>query len=194
MLDSDDLLFTVTDLKQYIYCPRILYYQTCLPNVRPITYNMQAGIDAHTDERKRAARRSLNVYGDNTAQRWFDVSVQSAALALSGQIDEVVETATELIPIDYKLTRKAGQHFKVQLTAYAMLLEDTRHLHVKRGFLYLIPTRQSVEVSITSQLRRQVHEALKTMRNILEREQMPAPTPWQQRCLDCEFRRFCNDI
>ena len=33
----DELLFEVTDLKQWIYCPRVLYYRYCLPEIRPIT-------------------------------------------------------------------------------------------------------------------------------------------------------------
>ena len=102
MLDAEELLFTITDLKQYIYCPRIFYYHACLPNIRPVTYKMKAGIDAHEDERKRALRRSFTMYDLPSGKRHFDVSVQSTALNLSGEIDEVVETdAGELIPVDY---------------------------------------------------------------------------------------------
>ncbi|MBK7917055.1 MAG: hypothetical protein IPJ94_12485 [Chloroflexi bacterium] len=46
-MDQDPFTFRVIDLKQYVYCPRILYYQTVLPDVRPITYKMEAGIQSH---------------------------------------------------------------------------------------------------------------------------------------------------
>lgn len=194
MLDSDSPLFTITDLKQYMYCPRIFYYQACLPDIRPTTYKMQAGVEAHDVEHKRALRRSLKMYDLEAGKRHFDVKVQSAALRLSGQIDEVIETETEVIPVDYKLARKAGYHFKVQLAAYALLLESKFHCAVKRGFLYLIPSRKTIEVQITSKLRHEIQRALETMWQIADREQMPPPTEWQQRCPDCEFRRFCNDV
>jgi CRISPR-associated exonuclease Cas4 len=29
---------------------------------------------------------------------------------------------------------------------------------------------------------------------MIAREAMPEPTPWRERCKECEFRRFCNDV
>lgn len=194
MLDDDDLLFTIADLKQYIYCPRIFYYQACLPDIRPITHNMRAGMDAHEVERKRAERRSVAMYGIDTGERHFDVPVRSTRLWLTGKIDEVVDTGSELIPVDYKLAEKAGYHFKVQLAAYALLLEEARAVSVRRGFLYLIPRHRYEEVTMEPKLRRTVQRALDDMRDILLSERMPPHTDWRQRCPDCEFRRFCNDV
>jgi CRISPR-associated exonuclease Cas4 len=194
MLENEGLLFTMTDLKQYIYCPRIFFYHACLPKIRPVTYKMQVGIEAHDEERTRAARRSLGMYGVIEGQRHFDVSIISTKLGLSGQVDEVVETDNEVIPVDYKLANKAGRHFQMQLVAYGLLLEEHFQRPVKRGFLYLIPTRKAQEILITPKLRREVEQALTYMREIAEREQMPMPTEWRQRCTDCEFRRFCNDV
>ena len=51
--------FRVTDLKQWVYCPRILYYHHCLPDVRPVTYKMKAGVEAGRAEEGREERRSL---------------------------------------------------------------------------------------------------------------------------------------
>ena len=195
MLDYEDAwLFTITDLKQYTYCPRVFYYQVCLPHIRPMTYKMQAGVEAHADEPKRALRRSFEPYGAQEGKRHFDVALQSKALGLTGLVDEVVETATELMPVDYKLARKVGYHYKIQLTAYALLLEEAYERTVKSGFIYLIPRQKTVEVTITPKLRRQVRRMLREMRKIAETEHMPPPTDWRQRCADCEFRRFCNDV
>ncbi len=194
MIDDECGLFTITDLKQYIYCPRIFYYHACLPDIRPVTYKMAAGIAAHEDEPKKAARRSLDRFGGPEGRREFEVVVASAELSLTGKLDEVIDTGTELIPVDYKLARKAGFHFRVQLAAYALLLEDSRATSIRRGFLYLIPVRQMVEVPLTPKLRRHVHNALKSMHEITQTERMPPPVDWRQRCADCEFRRFCNDV
>jgi CRISPR-associated exonuclease Cas4 len=194
MIDSDTLLFTITDLKQYIYCPRIFYYHVCLPRIRPVTYKMQAGIAAHETERTKAARRSFHMVQALSGERRFDVSVVDYDLGLTGQIDEVVQTSGEWIPVDYKLARNDGYHFKIQLAAYAMMLAQTTEVPVERGYLYLIPARKAIEVQITPKLRREVRQALTEMRHIFEREKMPSATEWRQRCLDCEFRRFCNDV
>jgi CRISPR-associated exonuclease Cas4 len=194
MWDEVDTLFTITDLKQYIYCPRIFYYHACLPYIRPITYNMRAGIEAHQAEEERAKRRSLRMYNEIGGDRYFDVAVRAATLGLSGKIDEVVDTGTELIPVDYKLASKAAFHYKVQLAAYALLLEESRIVIVRRGFLHLIPLRRTQEIKITPRLRSCTHDAVENMHHIQATEQMPGPTEYRRRCSDCEFRRFCNDV
>lgn len=192
MLDNADDLFTVTDLKQYQYCPRIFYYHACLPAIRPTTFKMEMGIQVHQGEPKRAVRRTPG--DESILERWFDVPVQSTTLGLSGQIDEVIQTPTGWFPIDYKLAKKVGTHFKLQVAAYAMLLEEQIQQPVKKAMIYLIPLRRTEQISITPKLRQEVQNALATMQRIAERETMPPLTEWQQRCFDCEFRRFCNDV
>ena len=80
------LQLEVTDAKQYAYCPRIVYYHYCLPAVRPLTYKMQAGIAAHTDEREREHRRSLRPYSITDGERFFDVRLFSESLGLRGRV------------------------------------------------------------------------------------------------------------
>ena len=194
MNEASQHRFTITDLKQYMYCPRICFYHTCLPDIRPVTAKMHLGIRAHEQEQKRAARRTLQQYHVHTGERQFDVGVASDSLRLSGQIDEVVSTSEGQFPVDYKLAHKAGFHFKVQLTAYALLLEETLGQPVPTGYLYLIPTREMIQVHFTHKLRTIVTEALDGMSRITRDEHLPNPTLYTARCVDCEFRRFCNDV
>jgi CRISPR-associated exonuclease Cas4 len=194
MIDKRPFSFTVTDLKQYTYCPRIFFYHACLPDIRPVTGKMQMGSEAHEAEQKRAARRTLEQYAEVSGIRHFDVPVASERLGLSGSVDEVVESADGLLVVDYKLAKLAGYHFKVQLAAYALLLEETMGQRVKRGYLYLIPKREMVAVTLTPKLRAFVEEAVTIMWEIAESQFMPPATPYPTRCVDCEFRRFCNDV
>lgn len=191
----------VTDLKQYSYCPRIVYYHYCLPQIRPLTYKMEAGIAAHEDESEREQRRSLRPYGLTTGERFFDVWLRSDDLGVRGRIDMVIAVPecaapnAEVMPVEYKLSERApGRHFKVQLAAYALLLESAWQLPVRRGFLYLIPLRKAVAVPITPALRRQAHEQLASIRHMVEHEAMPDPPASRRPCVNCEFRRFCNDV
>ncbi len=199
MLDVTTAIpFRVTDLKQWVYCPRILFYHHCLPDVRPVTYKMEAGAEAGRAEEGREERRSLRVYGLASGEREFNVSLHSERLGLRGEVDMVITApgaaGSEVIPVDYKFSRTAGPHFKLQLAAYALLLEEARGCEVRRGFLYYIPLRRAEAVPIDRRLRRQLTEALAEMRLMLETEKMPAPTPHLRKCVACEFRRFCNDV
>ena len=51
-IPSDAL--NVTDLKNYAHCPRVTFFEKCLPDVRPRVYAMDAGQEAHEEERARA--------------------------------------------------------------------------------------------------------------------------------------------
>lgn len=189
--------FRVIDLKQYVYCPRILYYHTVLPHIRPTTYKMEEGILIHSEINYKEKRRLLRTYGLKEGKRYFNVAVQDADLGLSGEIDMVIETADELIPVDFKNTHKTGDHFKLQLMAYGRLLEldEARPtMQIKRGFLYLIPQRKAIEVRFTPTLRQKLTDALAIMRRLALTQYVPEPTTKRGRCVDCEFRRFCNDV
>jgi CRISPR-associated exonuclease Cas4 len=187
-------LFTITDLKQHIYCQRISYFHLCLPDVRPVTRKMKIGGELHGAEQERAARRTMAMYGDVEGERCFDVNLVSSRLNLTGRVDELVIAGDELIVVDYKIASRSGKHYEVQLAAYAMMAEESYLLPAKRGFIYLTKAKKAIEIQMSSQLRRMVEVALKEMADIQRTERMPEATEWRQRCLDCEFRRFCNDV
>ncbi|HSH82120.1 MAG TPA: CRISPR-associated protein Cas4 [Herpetosiphonaceae bacterium] len=191
----------VTDLKQYAYCARIVFYRYCLPAVRPVTYKMQAGIEAHSEEAEREERRSLRPYGLSSGQRFFDISLRSDELGVRGRLDMAIATPersapnAEVIPVEYKFSeRTPGRHFKLQLAMYGLLLEAAWGLPVRRGFLYMIPLRQATSVALTPALRRQALAELKVIRDMVAREHMPDPPASRRPCVGCEFRRFCNDV
>jgi CRISPR-associated exonuclease Cas4 len=199
MESTEQWLLRVTDLKQYDYCPRVVYYEYCLPKLRPVTYKMTAGIAAQEHVTALEERRSLRTYGLTSGERHFNVTVSSVALGITGQIDMLIDTEQSgvrtLIPVDFKLSRhNGGRHFQVQLTAYACLLEEAWGAPVHKGMLYFIPTKRVVPVPITAALRRTTRRHLTAMRQMITRQTLPPPTPQRSRCVNCEFRRFCNDV
>lgn len=196
-MDEQPFVFRVIDLKQYVYCPRILYYHTVLPQVRPLTYKMAAGIAAHTQTEQREKRRSLRTYGLQQGERQFNVPLFAPELFLSGELDMLIETPTELIPVDFKQSKKEGDHFRLQLLAYGRMLAaigNPQEKTIRRGFLYLIPNRQAVEIMFTPSLHRKFDAAMAQLDLIAKNQQVPSPTKKYGRCVDCEFRRFCNDV
>jgi CRISPR-associated exonuclease Cas4 len=186
--------FCVTDLKQWVYCPRILYYRLCLPDVRPTTYKMQIGAEEGKAEETREARRSLKIYGVEDGHREFDVTLSSERYGLRGKVDLVIWRTMEVIPVDYKFSNVAGQHFQMQLMAYGLLLEENSGLTAQHGFLYMLPNRSVIEVKFVTRLRQKLLVTLEMMHRMLYSELIPLPTQNQHKCLACEFRRFCNDV
>ncbi len=188
-------MLLVSDLKQYSYCPRIVYYHYCLPTIRPTTYKMEAGQAAHQAEEDRERRRSLRTYRLQDGERHFDLELNGIALELRGRVDLAIQRETEAIPVEYKDSPgRLGPHILLQLMAYGLLLEEAWRLPAQRGFVYFIPTRRAREILLTADLRAKVYEALTTIQAFIAAERMPAPTPQRNKCPICEFRRFCNDV
>jgi CRISPR-associated exonuclease Cas4 len=195
VVEAEPFVARVIDLKQYVYCPRVAYYHLALPAVRPVTYKMRSGIEQQAAAEDREQRRSLRTYGLKTGERAFNMPLWSARLGLSGELDMLLTTDEELIAVDYKDTAKVGAHFRLQLMAYGRLLEENQGQRaVRRGFLYLIPLRKAVEVTFTPRLRQELATALMALRAMAVAQYVPPPTLHRARCVDCEFRRFCNDV
>jgi CRISPR-associated exonuclease Cas4 len=198
MNESDSV--EVTDLKQWAYCPRVVYYRYSLPSVRPITRGMQAGIDRHQDEGAREERRSLRSYGLTEGERAFEVVLRSHTLRLRGRLDLAIVTpgrdlpGAEAIVVEYKDSERPGAHFKLQLAAYALLLEEAWGLPVRRGFIYSIPERKASAVPINKPLRDKTLAALAALHSSIDGEHMPEAPASRRQCVSCEFRRFCNDV
>ncbi len=197
--DDDGWLLRVTDFRQYAYCRRVVYFEYCLPGLRPTTYKMEAGIAAQEKVVEREERRSLRAYGLRSGTRHFDVRLTSSALRCTGQADMVIETdesgAHRLIPVDFKLSRRQpGVHFRLQLACYALMLEENWGLPAPEGYIYLTPLKEAVRVAITKRLCNQAVSLVEEMRLMVEEARMPAATAKRGQCVNCEFRRFCGDV
>lgn len=194
-------IFEVTDLKQYTVCPRIVFYRYCLPKVRPVTVLMEEGTRQHEEEDEREERRSLRTYGLTQGERVPHLALRSERLGLSGRVDLAIAVPNrstpeaEAIVVEYKYSeQKAGPHFKLQLAAYALLVEEAWGLPVKRAFLYSIPLRRAEAITITPRLRASVIQTVESIHQCVAEEILPMPPSSQGRCVACEFRRFCNDV
>jgi CRISPR-associated exonuclease Cas4 len=194
-------LLEVTDLKQWRYCPRVVWYRYCLPAIRPITGLMAQGIAQHAREEAREERRSLRPYGLTVGERAFDMQLVSERLGLRGRLDLAIATpdrtspGAEAVVVEYKDSeQKPGPHFKLQLAAYSLLLEEAWGLPVKVGWIYLIPLRQAERIALTAALRKQVVTTVAHIQQTIAGEAIPDPPASRRPCISCEFRRFCNDV
>jgi CRISPR-associated exonuclease Cas4 len=186
---------TVTDLKQWVYCPRIPYYHHVMPVEIARTYKMQRGRDVEAAVEAMEKRRGFRRYGLERGQRRFGVWLHSAAVGLSGKLDLLIITEDACYPVDFKDTEGGVRHnHRIQLAAYSLLVEENLALPVPIAFVYLVPSRELVTVPVGVKEREAVTRAVVEMRQVIEQEKMPGPTPIRARCTACEFRNYCADI
>ena len=185
----------VSDLKQYFYCHRIIYYTYCLPVPRPVTHPMQVGAVEHEVVSVLERRRSLRRYGLHEGERRFHVSLQAPSLGLTGVLDMLSTTHEQVFPVEFKHTvQRLNMNAKYQLVAYAMIAEEYLGKPVEYGFIYRISKQSITPVSISPVMRQRVSHALIDMRELIMQERLPDPPRQRGKCVECEFCRYCRDV
>ncbi len=186
---------TATDLKQWAYCPRIPFYRHVLP-VRPApTYKMQRGKEIQRAVEALERRRGFRAYGMRDGERRFGVWLHSERLGLSGKLDLLILTPNACFPVDFKDTEGGPRrNHRLQLAAYALLAEEAFGRPAPDGFIFIVPDKRVVALGLGEEDRDEVRHALAPMRRMIEREELPPPTPVRARCQACEFRNYCGDI
>jgi CRISPR-associated exonuclease Cas4 len=187
-------LLRVTDLKQYVYCPRIPYWTYLAPIDRKLPPKVQYGAADHALLARLEERRTLRAYGLAAGRRQFHVRVTSETLGLTGVLDALLETAEERIPVEYKDTLGGVRlNHRIQLAAYALLLREREGPPVRRGMVFIIPEQRVVSVPLDGTLERTARKHLEQLRAALSSELLPPPADRWAKCRDCEFLRFCGD-
>jgi CRISPR-associated exonuclease Cas4 len=185
----------VTDLKQFSYCQRIVFYQYVMPVEKKTTFKMEAGKQAEGVIDKLEQRRSLRKYRLAEGTRRFHVWLRSERLGLSGKLDLLIESPAGLFPIDFKnTTGRPQKNHTHQLCGYALLVEEAYQRPVELGFIYLIPRNEVVMIRLTPEQKTETALLLEEMRTMIQVERMPDPTPVQGRCTECEYRNYCGDV
>jgi CRISPR-associated exonuclease Cas4 len=115
----------VSDLRQYHYCPRVVYYQYLMPVDHRATYKMEKGKSAQAEIEVLERRRKLKSYGLAEGERLFGQWIKSTNLGLTGKPDLVIRTATKIYPVDFKYTHgQPRRNHLYQLGGYALILEE----------------------------------------------------------------------
>lgn len=192
--DSDESWLTVGDLKQAVYCPRIPYFLRTLRLKPPVTSLMREGERQERAFVERQKRHQVTRFRLPSGIRHPRVMARSERLRLSGTVDLVIEGDAELVVVDFKAGREAAwDNHRVQLAAYALMMEERFHKPCQRGYILYREHKHWVEVAINEPLRQRTVELLQQLWEATERGLFPNPTAVMARCRNCEFLNFCGD-
>lgn len=185
----------VNDLKQFQYCPRIVFYNTVMPVERKSTVKMERGKEEEFKLDALEKRRTLARYELGSGDRRFHVWIESSKLGLSGKLDLLIVSPQGYFPVDFKYTRgRPHRNHVFQLAGYAMLVEEEFKTEVEVGFIYLAISQKVIAIRITRELKEKALSVLTEIRNMIQQGILPAPTEVRSRCTECEFRNYCGDV
>jgi CRISPR-associated protein Cas1 len=199
MIATDELI-PVRALNQVTYCPR-LYYLEYVEAVMPTNEHVEDGIFQHRRVDDPGLQHRPRKEGE--AMHTRSVQISSERLGISGKLDLVEEKDGAVCPIEYK--RGSGppggnglppywDNDAVQLCAQGLLLEEELGVPVPRGVLYYIASKSRVEVPLDECLRTKTLQAIRTSRELSNRDTPPEPLPAElrHRCFGCSLATVCQ--
>jgi CRISPR-associated exonuclease Cas4 len=199
--DVAEEFISVTDIKQYIYCPRIVYFDRVL-HATPIFGSQQEDSkELHEDYVKKELRRKDAVYYSPEfvgAEKILFTTLSSSRYGLQGNMDCIIKTArAEYIPVEYKnMNSDKGRVFmqhKYQLVGYALLIEDNFNTVVRRAFVDYIPEGLILQFEITPTMKIFVKRVLGHIRRIIKDEELPPIRVAKYKCAGgCGHKQTCQ--
>ena len=199
--DVAEPFISVTDIKHYVYCPRLVYFDHVLHAVPVFGSQQEEGKESHEEQVAKELRRKDAVYYSPEfvgAQKLLYTPLSSDALGMQGNVDLIIHTArNEFIPVEYKnmnsdCDRVCMDH-KYQLTAYALLIEECFGAVVKQGIVNYLPQTLILQFEITPTMKTHVKRILGHIKKIIQTETLPPIRVAKHKCQGgCGHKQTCQ--
>lgn len=140
----------------------------------------------------------LDLWNSLTPKIKSEYKVSSVELDLSGKIDRVEVYKDQLIPIEIKSGKPpkegAWENHKIQLAAYALLLEAKFNIDIKEGIISYVDAEQRVNISINPFLKDQVKDLITKTNRLLKSRKIPPIVENKNKCKVCGLREKCHSL
>jgi len=127
-----------------------------------------------------------NLYKNLFLMKDMEYWVSSNELGLTGKIDKLEEDSEgNIFPVELKtglFSNGIRKHEKLQVAAYALLLEDERGVKIPLGFLEYYQVKQRIPFLIKDEDKAEVLDILSKVKDLFETEKEPKK----------ERKNFCN--
>ena len=183
---------TAVEVKHYAYCPRIVWFTHVLHLHEPVTEAMELGSEEHDES---FITPLIRMVGAVRVLR--NVELESERLRLRGKVDFVLITRFgEHVPVEVKWAEPARgggpkRDHKLQLAAYALMLEELTGRPVKRAAIYYARVGKIVVFPLDEHEKREAKRIIRRVHEMVETGKEPAVRVPKSRCINCGFRRYC---
>lgn len=192
MVMDEDRYISVVDVRDYVYCPRVIFFKNVLHLKERVTEAMLYGKESHEEPPIAPLAPKLR-----PAKIIKGIELISHRLKLRGKVDMIIITKHgEYVPVEVKWSEAnrdvpKRQH-KAQIVAYAILIEENFNTTVKRGLIYYSRSKRFLETSLTSRDKWQVEKYIKQIYQIIKSEEIPYTRQDLKHCQDCGYKHYCN--
>lgn len=178
------------EIRQFVYCKRILFFRHIIQAPMRQTYKMKYGAKKH-----KRLQKIANKLEEGTAQKYYNIYLTDPQLGLVGIIDYFEYDGIEAYPVEIKTGNIPPKGFdnphKYQVTSQAILIEKNFDFLVKKGRVFYSKFNKTVDYLITIEDKLKLMQILKEIREMLSSEKIPESTNNIRKCVDCQCRNYC---
>jgi len=188
----------VRNLHNFIYCPRLFYYQW-VENIFQENADTVEGSRVHRNVDEPSRFEDPTQLGFPSGSRMRSLRLESESLGLVGVVDIVEGTDEGAQIVDYKKgsarkdaegERVAKEPDAVQVAAHALLLRE-RGVNVSAAWIYYAAEKRRVPVELTEELFARVRQAIADAKALAALGKCPPPLANDPRCHYCSAYPIC---
>ena len=126
-----------------------------------------------------------------------EFKVESDALQLKGIIDQLHIYENQYIPIELKTGKSPRDGVwpghRIQVGAYALLLEEKFNIPIKEGFVHYLDAREKRHIDVNPFLRDEIRNLIKEVQELIENRNLPEYCSNKNKCKSCSLNSACYD-
>lgn len=196
-------IFEVID---YIYCPRIIYYEKTLK----ISGNKMKAFKEEEKKRlegKRMVNRrwiwdrlKLRKQSINNLEQWtnkeFSKELYSQKYHFHGKLDEILYLEEGTIVLLYyhnsKYTAREDNQYKNLMTLFFMLIEENYNINSQKGYILFLNGHSLKKIECTNKNFESMKQYINETLNLIETEKYPLEAEGGTKCRDCYYKKICG--
>ena len=196
-------IFEVID---YIYCPRIIYYEKTLKI-------SESKMEAFKEEEKKRLeekgminrrwvwdRLKLRNQSLNNLEQWtnkeFSKELYSQKYHFHGKLDEILylDEGT-IVPLYYhnsKYTAREDDQYRNLMTLFSMLIEENYETECQKGYILFLKDSSLKKIECKSKDFENMKQYINETLNLIETEKYPLEAESGTKCRDCYYKKICG--
>lgn len=189
-------MIPVNLIRQYIFCPRIVYYNL-LTNIKPIfPRQVSLGIEYHSLQEKLSKNRKFKKLDIEYNEALLDKYIENETLNICGIVDLALLCNDEVIPVEFKFIeakKKPSYSHVLQLYGYGLLLSKEYNKEFKRAIIIYSNNMKLFKIEITQKIKDDFLKTLKAIEKVERNNILPNSSANELQCSQCEYLNYCDD-
>jgi CRISPR-associated protein Cas4 len=144
--------------------------------------------------------QKYNIYGKElwnklTPKIISEQRVESEELQLRGIVDRIEVYENSYVPVELKTGKMPKEGLwpghRIQIAAYAMLLEEKFKTQVKEGFVNYLDAKEIRHIAINPFMKEEIINLVKEVQELLKNQNVPNYCENKNKCTNCGLRETC---